>query len=128
MADIIIDHFGLSVGDLARSRAFYDAALAPIGMVAMMEFPIDNGQSTIGYGKGKPIFWISGGARTTPHMHIAFQVETRDEVDAFHAAALAAGATDNGGPGLREMYHPTYYGAFVLDPEGHNVEAVCHRP
>ena len=75
-----------------------------------------------------PFFWLARAGRTTPHLHIAFRAEERAQVDAFYAAAMAAGGRDNGGPGLRELYHPSYYAAFVLDPEGHNIEAVCHKP
>ncbi len=128
MSDIVIDHIGISVSDYERMRAFYDKALAPLGMTAMMEFPIGGGLKTAGYGKEKPTFWVTGGARTTPHAHVAFQANSRADVDAFYAAAIAAGARDNGPPGLRPHYHQTYYSAFVLDPDGHNIEAVCHKP
>ncbi len=128
MTDVMIDHIGISVSDYDRMRTFYDRALAPLGMSAMMEFPLGGGVRTAGYGKGKPIFWVTGGARTIPHAHVAFQAASRAEVDAFHAAAIAAGARDNGAPGIRPHYHETYYGAFVLDPDGHNIEAVCHLP
>ncbi len=124
--DVIIDHIGITVADFDRSKAFYDQALAPIAVVAMMEFPMPGGQTVVGYGKGKPIFWVSGGGRMTPHVHVAFTVGTRAEVDAFYAAAMSAGGADNGPPGLREHYHANYYGAFVFDPDGHNIEAVCH--
>jgi catechol 2,3-dioxygenase-like lactoylglutathione lyase family enzyme len=122
-----IDHLGFSVADYAVSRAFYDKVLATLGMKAMMEFPLGEGGKTAGYGIGKPDFWISTGGGSG-HLHIAFTAATREDVDAFHAAALAAGGKDNGAPGLRHQYHPNYYGAFVIDPDGHNIEAVCHAP
>jgi catechol 2,3-dioxygenase-like lactoylglutathione lyase family enzyme len=114
---------GIGVGDLPRSKAFFEAALKPLGYELMMDFG-----EACGFGaKGKPDFWITTRQRSGP-VHIAFASDDRATVDAFHEAALAAGGEDNGGPGLREIYHPTYYGAFVLDPDGNNVEAVCHRP
>lgn len=127
----LLDHITLNVSDYPRSKAFYEKALAPLGVKPIMEF----GQAC-GFGRGrKPDFWIGRGpssfqkpehlAIITP-VHIAFSARSRDEVNAFHAAALAAGAKDFGPPGLRPMYHPNYYGAFVLDPDGHNIEAVIH--
>ena len=127
MTRYFLDHISLSVEDYARAKAFYLKALAPLGITLMMEFPEPGDRNHGGFGaEGKPFFWISSGGRQTPPTHIAFGVETRAEVDAFHKAALAAGGTDNGAPGIRAMYHPSYYGAFALDPEGHNIEAVCH--
>ena len=128
---IEIDHIGLSVSDFDASKKFYAAALVPLRMSVIMEFgkEVTGDQPVAGLGAdGKPFLWISGGGRTSPHTHIAFRAENRAQVDAFHRAALAAGGTDNGAPGLRPMYHPNYYGAFVLDPDGHNIEAVCHKP
>jgi len=123
-----LDHVQLSVEDYTRAKAFYAKALEPLGFSLMMEFPPDKPMHG-GFGaEGKPFFWITSGARQTPPTHIAFGAPSRAVVDAFYAAAMAAGGTDNGPPGLREMYHPTYYGAFVRDPEGHNIEAVCHDP
>ena len=119
---MMIDHIGLSVSDAARSRAFYEKALAPLGIDLVTEV-----EGWSGFGKnGKPEFWF--GADGDPHqpMHIAFAADSRGQVDAFHAAAIAAGGRDNGKPGIREIYHPNYYGAFVLDPDGHNIEAVFH--
>jgi catechol 2,3-dioxygenase-like lactoylglutathione lyase family enzyme len=125
---IELDHMSLSVADIERAKKFYAAALAPLRMSVLMEFPMDNGSKVMGLGAdGKPFLWISGGGQAT-HTHIALRVESRAQVDAFHAAAIAAGGKDNGGPGVREMYHPHYYAAFVLDPEGHNLEAVVHTP
>jgi catechol 2,3-dioxygenase-like lactoylglutathione lyase family enzyme len=127
----MIDHVGVEVGDLPASRDFYAAALAPLGIEPLMEF----GDAACGFGyregkfAGKPFFWIQ--ARGRPPVsgaHVAFSARSREEVDAFHTAAVAAGASDNGEPGPRPVYHEHYYGAFVLDPDGNNVEAVCHRP
>jgi len=117
-----IDHIGLAVGDFARSRAFYLAALAPIGMTIVQE-----GESWAMLGKdGAHEFWIGAGKTATP-IHLAFKAETRAEVRAFHAAALLAGGKDNGAPGIRGHYHADYFGAFIIDPDGHNIEAVCHQ-
>ncbi len=120
-----LDHVGLDVSDYAASKAFYEKALAPLGMSMLME-PVPN---VGGFGADFPFFWIAQRDRGPDSgVHVAFRVEDRATVDAFHDAAVAAGGTDNGGPGVRELYHPEYYGAFVLDPDGNNVEAVCHRP
>ncbi|MCC7000089.1 MAG: VOC family protein [Deltaproteobacteria bacterium] len=119
----MIDHVSLKVRDLAASKKFYAAALAPLGYVVMMEYP-----GAIGLGAdGKPDFWLSVTATPTP-THLAFAAKGRDVVNAFHDAALAAGGKDNGKSGLRPEYHPNYYGAFILDPDGHNIEAVTHTP
>jgi len=127
----MLDHIGIAVTDSARSKAFYDAALAPIGIGLIMEVPAEvtqSGGGACGYGKDqKPFFWFGQG-KASEGVHVAFSVHTRDLVDAFYAAAIAAGGKDNGAPGLRPQYHPHYYGAFVLDPDGHNIEAVCHVP
>jgi catechol 2,3-dioxygenase-like lactoylglutathione lyase family enzyme len=122
----MLDHVGIEVGDFDRSRGFYEAALAPLGLALLIE-PLP---TLAGFGEGdKPFFWISVRDRPVVHgAHVAFGAPDRPAVDAFHAAALAAGGTDNGAPGPRELYHPAYYGAFVLDPDGNNVEAVCHTP
>ena len=127
----MIDHMGLTVSDPARSRNFYDKALAPIGYEVLMEVPKDftEGRVVVGYGVDpKADFWVSEGSPNQPRLHVAFRAERRDQVDAFYTAALAAGGKDNGSPGLRPHYHPDYYGAFVLDPDGHNIEVVCHAP
>lgn len=122
----MLDHVGFGVSDYARSKAFYERALAPLGLTLLMEPLAD----IAGFGRdGKPFFWIDGrGGGIQGGLHIAFAVQDRGTVDAFHAAALEAGGTDNGAPGVREIYHPHYYGAYVLDPDGMNVEAVCHAP
>jgi catechol 2,3-dioxygenase-like lactoylglutathione lyase family enzyme len=120
-----LDHVGLDVSDYERSKTFYERALAPLGMTLMMEPAPD----VAGFGADYPFFWIGKRDRGPDSgVHVAFGTEDRATVDAFHAAALGAGGTDNGEPGVRELYHPTYYGAFVLDPDGNNVEAVCHAP
>ncbi|MGA3401621.1 MAG: VOC family protein [Acetobacteraceae bacterium] len=117
-----LDHISLHVGDLARSRAFYTAALAPLGISILME-----GGSWFGFGKpGKPQFWLGPGDAPSGPMHVAFVAANRAQVRAFYDAALAAGGKGNGEPGLRPHYHANYYGAFVLDPDGNNAEAVCH--
>lgn len=131
----MIDHYTLLVSDYERSKAFYLAALAPLGYVAVMtvtraRLPSLPFPESCGLGaQGKPDLWLrpAMGGPIAP-THIAFRAESRAAVDAFHAAALAAGATDHGAPGLRPHYHPNYYGAFVLDPDGYNVEAVIHTP
>ena len=119
----MLDHIGIGVSDLAASKAFFVKALAPLGIGVVMEFP-----EAIGLGSpGRPDFWISHGEQPPARLHLAFSADTRAQVDAFYSAALAAGAKDNGAPGLRAHYHPNYYGAFVIGPDGHNVEAVCHH-
>ena len=126
----MIDHMGISVTGFDKAKAFYDQALAPLGASMLYEVPLEytDGVRVCGYGRDRPTFWISEGEKQTPATHVALVAENRDQVDAFHAAALAAGGTDNGGPGLRPHYHENYYGAFVLDPDGNNIEAVCHAP
>ena len=122
----MLDHLGLDVTDYERSKAFYERALEPLGIGLVME----PAPGVCGFGEhGMPYFWIGHrGREPQTGVHMAFSASSREVVDAFHEAALAAGATDNGGPGVREIYHPDYYGAFVLDPDGNNVEAVCHTP
>lgn len=127
----MIDHIGIGVSDFARSRAFYIQALGAIGLEMVLEFPASeaDGCDVAGFGPpGKPEFWIAGTPPNDPRVHVAFQVDSHADVDAFHLAALSAGGRDNGAPGIREHYHPDYYAAFVLDPDGHNIEAVCHCP
>jgi len=129
----MLDHVGLHVSDFARAKDFYRQALAAIGYQLIAEFPSEVTGSTAVAGFGdppKPDFWIHAvarAARTAPVAHIAFRVPTKKLVDEFHAAAIAAGGRDNGAPGPRPHYHADYYGAFVLDPDGHNIEAVCHE-
>jgi len=127
----MIDHMGIAASDFSASKAFYDAALAALRIGPVMEVTPEQtgGYHGIGYGAdGKPFFWLGNGGPRGAGMHIAFAARSRAEVDAFYAAAMAAGGQDNGAPGLRPRYHPNYYGAFVLDPDGINVEAVCHSP
>jgi catechol 2,3-dioxygenase-like lactoylglutathione lyase family enzyme len=126
----MIDHTGLSVNDFAASRAFFVKALAPLGYKVIMEFPPEQagGNPVAGLGDSHPDLWILGGKPTAPPVHIAFRARNRATVDAFYKAALAAGGRDNGPPGIRAHYHADYYGAFVLDPDGNNIEAVCHDP
>lgn len=120
----MIDHLTLKVRSMATARAFYTAALAPLGYEILMEF-----EGSLGLGAGgKPDLWLVEDPANARPTHLAFTAPTRKAVDAFHAAALAAGGKDNGGPGIRVHYHPSYYGAFVLDDNGHNIEAVIHRP
>lgn len=127
----MIDHTGVAVSDPVRSRRFYEEALAPLGYKVLKEIPLEftGGAVVLGFGvPPKPDFWINQGTPQKPHVHIAFRAENREQVDAFYRAAIAAGGTDNGPPGPRPHYHPGYYGAFVLDPDGHNIEACCHEP
>jgi len=128
----MIDHIGFAVSDLTASRAFYDAALAPLGIAPVMTVTPEqtaSGGTATGYGKGEnAFFWIGDNERVGQGTHVAFTADSRAEVDAFHLAALAAGGRDNGPPGIRAHYHPNYYAAFVFDPDGSNIEAVCHKP
>jgi catechol 2,3-dioxygenase-like lactoylglutathione lyase family enzyme len=127
----MIDHIGLAVADMGRAKAFYTSALQPIGIGVIMEVSAEEtgAEAHAGFGADdKAFFWIGTGDKPKGGTHVAFTVGTRAEVDAFYRAAIAAGGRDNGAPGLRPEYHPHYYGAFVFDPDGNNVEAVCHRP
>ena len=120
----MIDHINLLVSDIERSKRFFQEALSPLGYELLMEHRI----SGAGFGQaGKPDFWIKQGVLSSA-IHVAFASPDRATVDDFHDAAIAAGGRDNGPPGLRPEYHSTYYGAYVLDPDGNNIEAVCHRP
>jgi catechol 2,3-dioxygenase-like lactoylglutathione lyase family enzyme len=125
---ITLDHVGFAVADYARSKAFYEQALAPLGIVLLMEFS----GAAAGFGRedgGRPAFFLEAyGEPPRGRLHIALRAENRAQVDAFHAAALEAGGVDNGAPGPRPVYHPDYYGGYVLDPDGNNIEAVCHQP
>jgi len=121
----MLDHVSLGVSDIERSRKFYDAALRPLGIDRLYA----EGENASGYGANrKAFFWIGLRADMKTGCHVAFVAEDRETVDRFHQAALAAGGRDNGAPGLRPNYHADYYGAFVLDPDGHNIEAVCRKP
>ncbi|PHQ79022.1 MAG: glyoxalase/bleomycin resistance/extradiol dioxygenase family protein [Coxiella sp. (in: Bacteria)] len=124
----MLDHVGITVSDYETSKQFYIKAFEAIGYKLLMEvqgcagFGIDSDQGPLA------TFWIHQGEPATDMMHIAFRTDDRSKVDAFYDAAMAAGGKDHGKPGVREIYHPNYYGAFVLDPDGYNVEAVCHKP
>ena len=128
----MIDHVGFAVSDYEHAKAFYAKALAPLGYVLIME--VGAQQNTSGYPAagfgigGKPDFWIGGEGKLEKPLHVAIVAKDRTSVDAFYQAALAAGFTDNGAPGLRPHYHPNYYAAFAFDFDGHNIEAVCHKP
>jgi catechol 2,3-dioxygenase-like lactoylglutathione lyase family enzyme len=123
MTTLCLDHVSLHVADAPRAIAFYRAALAPLDIAVAMEAP---GGAAAGFGAaGKPSFWVAPGGPTHPPVHVAFRAASRAAVDRFHAAAIAAGGTDNGAPGVRLQYRSDYYAAFVRDPEGHNIEAVC---
>lgn len=132
----MIDHTGVSVSDFEKSKAWYEKALAPIGYACLMQLPpeVSGPAKVAGFGETatkKPDFWVTavpGRPATNPPMHIAFRVESRAQVDAFYKAGLDAGGADNGPPGIRAHYHPNYYGAFVRDLDGNNIEAVCHAP
>ena len=120
----MFDHVGFGVTNLAESKTFFLKALRPLGVAVVME-----GAYGAGLGKnGKPSLWLSETKEKPAHLHVAITADTRAEVDAFYQAALAAGGKANGSPGLRPHYHPNYYGAFVIGPDGHNIEAVCHKP
>ncbi|MGO9490289.1 MAG: VOC family protein [Solirubrobacteraceae bacterium] len=121
----MLDHIGFGVGDYSRSKAFYETALEPLGITLLAE----SGGPSAGFGeRGKPYFWVRDRSPVVTGLHVAFEVQQRETVHAFHAAGLAAGGIDNGAPGPRPIYHPDYYAAFILDPDGNNIEAVCHRP
>lgn len=121
---MILDHVGFGVNDPKTSKDFYTNALAPLGITVVME-----AEDWVGMGRdGRPQFWFGSAGEGAKPIHLAFTARNREEVRAFYAAALKAGGKDNGAPGLRPQYHPAYYGAFVLDPNGHNIEAVCHAP
>jgi catechol 2,3-dioxygenase-like lactoylglutathione lyase family enzyme len=126
----MIDHIGLPVADYERAKEFYARALAPLGYVLVMEVQQDaNDTPAAGFGAGgKPDFWIGGEGGLNRPVHVAIEAKDRAAVDAFYREALAAGGKDNGPPGIRAHYHPNYYGAFIIDADGHNIEAVCHAP
>jgi catechol 2,3-dioxygenase-like lactoylglutathione lyase family enzyme len=127
----MIDHTGLDISDPVKSRRFYEQALAPLGYRVLMEIPLSVTDGAVVLGMGvapKPDFWLHQGTPQKPPLHVAFRADSRAVVDAFYKAAMAAGGKDNGPPGLRPHYHENYYGAFVLDPDGHNIEACCHDP
>ena len=124
----MFDHVSIGVADVSRAKRFYDAVLQPLGYRCLSE-----GADSLGYGGQSVALWVNKASRpVSPDqnsgLHFCFAAPTRKGVDAFHKAALASGGRDNGAPGIRPHYHPTYYGAFVLDPDGNNIEAVCHQP
>jgi len=121
----MIDHICVDASNYKASKMFYEKALKPLGIKLLKEYE----EKYAGYGSSdKPFFWVIGERSVTKHSHFAFATERRELVNAFYDAAISADGKDNGKPGIREHYHPNYYGAFVLDPDGNNVEAVCHRP
>jgi len=121
----MLDHACINVSNLAPAKAFYERALAPLDITVQLEFE----GVTVGFGRGgRSVFWLIQREPVTGGAHLAFTAPDQATVDAFHTAAMEAGATDHGAPGLRPQYHDGYYGAFVLDPDGHNIEAVCHLP
>ena len=125
----MLDHIGLAASDLDRSKAFYTAALAPLGYRIGKDFGVAVGFGVAaGASDAAGDFWISRGAAPAPGIHVAFSAASRAQVDAFYQSAIAAGAKDNGPPGLRPHYHANYYATFVLDPDGYNIEVVCHAP
>ena len=127
----MLDHIGFSVSNMKISRIFYEKTLKPLGITPLMEVTPEmtgTSDSHVGFGAGRPFFWIGTGGKVSVATHVAFATESRKIVDEFYAAAIAAGGRDNGKPGLRPHYHENYYGAFVLDPDGNNIEAVCHSP
>jgi len=127
----MIDHIGVAVSNMERAKAFYLNALERLGIGVLMEVSAEEtgGDAHAGFGKeNKAFFWIGTGDKPKGGAHVAFTAQTRADVDAFYHAALAAGGRDNGAPGLRPFYHAHYYGAFVFDPDGNDIEAVCHRP
>jgi catechol 2,3-dioxygenase-like lactoylglutathione lyase family enzyme len=127
----MLDHIGFPVSDLKRSVSFYTAAFAPLGITLVMQVTreMTGGYEGAGFGSGgKPYFWVGAGRALNGSVHVAFAAADRKSVDAFYAAAIKAGGMDNGPPGIRAHYHSDYYAAFVLDPDGHNIEVVCHKP
>jgi catechol 2,3-dioxygenase-like lactoylglutathione lyase family enzyme len=129
----MLDHIGIRTSHYAAASSFYQAVMAAMGGGQKMSVPLEytGGKHVVGFGRDMPVFWLTevdtGTANQSPQ-HIAFSARNRAEVDAFYRAAMAAGGRDNGGPGLRPDYHPDYYAAFAFDPDGNNIEAVCHKP
>lgn len=127
----MLDHVGFAVRDLEKARVFYQKALSPLGIMLIYDISAEqtDGEAYLGFGEDqKPYFWIGTGRHFEGRLHVAFTASSREVVDKFYKAARDAGGKDNGPPGLRPHYHENYYGAFVLDPDGNNIEAVCHRP
>ena len=126
----MLDHVSFPVKNYAAAKTFYEMALAPLGVKMLMEIPREHtgGRGVCGFGVDQPQFWIDEGAHQNARVHVAFVAKSHAEVEAFYVAAMAAGATDNGKPGPRPHYHEHYFGGFVLDLDGNNIEAVCHAP
>jgi len=126
----MLDHIGYAVSNFEKSRTFFIAALSPLGIKPLMEVTkaMTGGTEHVGFGIDKPDFWIGTGKPAGSGVHVAFSAKSRSLVDEFYKSAIAAGGRDNGAPGPRPQYHENYYGAFVLDPDGNNIEAVCHLP
>jgi catechol 2,3-dioxygenase-like lactoylglutathione lyase family enzyme len=127
----MLDHIGFAVSNMKKSRAFYEGALKPLGVKVLLEVTPEmtgTDESHLGFGDNHPFFWIGSAKKPSPGMHVAFLAQSRKIVDEFYAAAVAAGGKDNGKPGMRPHYHENYYGAFVFDLDGNNIEAVCHKP
>ena len=126
----MLDHIGLAVTDFERSKSFFVEALAPLEIALLVEVTAEQtgGDAHAGFGiEGRPHFWIGNGQKPVGGLHVAFTAESRSQVEAFYQAGLSAGGRDNGGPGLRPHYHPNHYAAFILDPDGNNIEAVCRK-
>ena len=127
----MLDHIGFSVSNMKASRMFYEKALKPLDIKVLMEVTPEmtgTDDSYVGFGADRPFFWFGTSHKPSPGMHVAFAAQSRKMVDEFYVAAMEAGGKDNGKPGLRPEYHENYYGAFVFDPDGNNIEAVCHSP
>ncbi len=127
----MLDHIGFSVSNVKTSRIFYEKALKPLGIKVLLEVTPEmtgTDENHLGFGDNHPFLWIGSAEKPSPGMHVAFLAQSRKIVDEFYAAAIAAGGKDNGKPGMRPHYHENYYGAFVFDPDGNNIEAVCHSP
>lgn len=123
----IFDHVGIRVSDFDRSKVFYREALGTLKIELLADYTFSDGR-VAGFGKERPTFWIASGRAGRGETHVAFTAASRAEVNAFHSVGISVGGRDNGPPGIRAHYHPNYFGAFVLDPDGHNIEAVCHEP
>src|SRR5215210_5627570 len=125
MARQMIDHVQVAASDYGKAKEFYVKSLAPLGWQLMMEFPMGGDKMAAGFGtEGKPYLWLSNSGRPSPAGHLALGARSEAEVQGFYTAAMGAGGTDNGPPGIRKEYHEKYYAAYVRDPDGNNIEAV----